>query len=166
MFIKKLKKKDLINLGTSLTIGSFAICSFTGLVMYFDLLNAGMKETHEILGIVFCIAVIIHLAGHIKSVPKYFKRSSSLSLILAMFALGFANIYLTYDDLPSGKVAFEKISKTKIKYLIPVLGKSEQELRTSLKEHNVDKLDLNKSFSDLAKENKLELHDLLEPFLK
>lgn len=166
MFIAKLRKKDLINIGTSLTFGSFLICSFTGLVMYFDIFNAGMKETHEILGILFCIAVIIHLTGHIKSVPKYLKRRSSLSLIFSMILVGVVNIYLTFDDLPSGKLAFTKFSSTKIKYLLPVIGKSEQELKMILKEQNIARVDFEKSFRELAKENELELHDILEPVLK
>lgn len=67
-------------LATGATALTFAVVATTGVMLFFRLFDAKVKELHEILGLVFAAAAPAHLSLHWKSMRTYFPKRSFLAL--------------------------------------------------------------------------------------
>ncbi len=62
------------NLATSLTATVFLIVGTTGVLMYFHLLDQYTKSLHEILGLLFVAAALLHIFFNWKAMQGYFGK--------------------------------------------------------------------------------------------
>lgn len=84
-------------LATSLTILGFFIVGLTGVFMFFHIFDGYTKTMHEILGLVFFVAVILHVFYNFKPFKRYFSNKTfyALGIIFVLVAGGFVtNAYL------------------------------------------------------------------------
>lgn len=79
------------DVATSSTVLLFLVMGTTGVMLYFHWFEASVKEMHEILGLVFVGAVVLHVMVNWGSMKRYFAKRVFLgvaALVIAA-ALGF-----------------------------------------------------------------------------
>ncbi len=75
-----------------LTIAFLAI-SATGLLMFFRVHSGTIREIHEILGILFVVAGLVHFIVNFRQIASYLKlRRSWIAIVAAVALIAFAAI--------------------------------------------------------------------------
>lgn len=88
------KNKLLRFTATPLTIfGSFVVL-ISGVFMFFKIKNHTLEEIHSQVGILFVIAVVLHIILNWRPFANYFKKGQSYFLILPILAL-VANVLIS-----------------------------------------------------------------------
>jgi len=64
-------KRDI---ATSATALLFTVIGTTGVLMYFHILDNYTKQMHEILGLAFVVAILLHIMVNFKNMKKYFSK--------------------------------------------------------------------------------------------
>lgn len=59
-------------IATTVTIATFFIVGATGVFMFFDLKNYGIKTIHEYVGIAMVLACVLHIFANLAPFKKYF----------------------------------------------------------------------------------------------
>lgn len=84
--MKKILNREI---ATSFTTTLFLIISISGLFLFFHLFEKQVKELHEILGIGFVIAALLHVMFNFKSMKKYFsKKIFAIAIVLGVLVSG------------------------------------------------------------------------------
>ena len=88
---------------TPLTAVSFAAVAITGILMWLHVRVPAIRELHELLGLVFAVAGVVHLTANWRAFIAYFRRpwatascaascaASVLAAVLLCLVLIFAN---------------------------------------------------------------------------
>jgi len=96
-------KKSLIKEGaTSLTALVFLVIGATGVLMFFHLFDNYTKEMHEILGLLFVAAALLHLYFNWSAMQRYFPKKTFL-LFAALTLITIAGFIATASDAPDPK---------------------------------------------------------------
>ncbi|QKF82427.1 DUF4405 domain-containing protein [Halarcobacter ebronensis] len=148
--MNRFKFKDL---ATSLTTLIFLVVGISGVMLYFKIFNGQVKELHEILGLLFVAAVVLHLVANWKPMKSYFKKkifirvSLIVVVISAIFIFQSANI----GNDPKGLV-LKSVVDAPIKSSLEVLGVDYESAKLKLTKENIQNVDAN-SIGDIAKAN-------------
>lgn len=70
--MENISKKQKRVLATCFTALMFIIVGITGIMIFFHVLDGYVRSMHEIVGIVFCVAVMFHVIFNFNSMKKYF----------------------------------------------------------------------------------------------
>lgn len=81
-----MKKWVFRDLATSMTAMVFVVIGTTGVLLYFHLFEVQVKSLHEILGLVFVGAALLHVFFNWKSMQRYFSKPLFLSVAIAVAA--------------------------------------------------------------------------------
>ncbi len=79
-------------IATSLTTLLFLVVGISGIMMYFHFFTRQVKDLHEILGLVFVVAVILHVFYNFKSMKTYFTKKVFIGL--AILTLVVSNVFI------------------------------------------------------------------------
>ena len=75
------------DLATSLTALMFVIIGITGVLMFFHLFDVQVKKLHEITGLVFVAAAVLHVYFNWKNMRRYFAKPVFVSTSIAAAAV-------------------------------------------------------------------------------
>ncbi|MCV6608459.1 MAG: DUF4405 domain-containing protein [Campylobacterales bacterium] len=78
-------------IATSLTTLLFLVIGISGVMMFFRFFDDYVKDLHEILGLVFVAAAILHVIVNFSQMKRYFTQKVFISstLLVAILSLGF-----------------------------------------------------------------------------
>jgi hypothetical protein len=145
--------KKLINLqfATSATALLFLVIGTSGVMMYFHFYDKYVKEMHEVLGLVFVGAVLLHVTAHKNNLKGYVKKPffQFLSVILLITAVLF--VADVKDGPNPKKVIINSVLDTPLQNSIAVFQADRQNVEKKLAEQGF-KVDFSKSIRELAKE--------------
>jgi hypothetical protein len=82
-------KKILRTLGTPLPMAVFFVTATTGLMMFFKIGQASVKELHEWLSLVFVLGAVLHIVRNFKAFRGYL-RTKNFLVVAAMTAVAAA----------------------------------------------------------------------------
>ncbi|MCG7872891.1 MAG: DUF4405 domain-containing protein [Candidatus Thiodiazotropha lotti] len=82
---------------TPLIIGSGLVVAVSGVLMFFGLHNP-IQLAHEWVGMVFAIAIGLHVLHHWGGFKKYFAQPMALSLVGSVALVSSAFIFLSFTD--------------------------------------------------------------------
>lgn len=144
------KQRDI---ATSLTILVFLIVGTSGVMMYFHLFDTSIKQMHEVLGLVFVVAALLHVLVHIKSTKQYFTKKIFLG-----FALVFTGVVTAFVLNASGgenpkKAVFDKLFNTPVEKSFALFGDDMQKLKEKLSDAGI-KTEGFETIGQIAKNNK------------
>lgn len=147
-------------IATSATALLFLVIGGTGVMMYFHILDKYTKQMHEILGLAFVVAVVLHVIVHFKSMKNYFtnKVFIGLGFVTLLLALGFIL------NAPEGKspkgATFNALfqADTQKSFIIFV---EDYDLATIKLEEAGFKIDGLNSINEIAKANKKSPFDVI-----
>ena len=77
---------------TQLLFGLTLVVCVTGILMFFHIKNHAIEVVHELIGLAFAAAIILHLLNHSKPTVSYFKKMLAPAL-LAVALLVSAALY-------------------------------------------------------------------------
>lgn len=141
---------------TPLTTGLFLVSLISGIALFFHFGTTAFREMHEWLSMVLILPFLLHIWKNWRPFLSYFKRlPMSLSLALCLVAgLVFAWPAITGSASGAGgNPAFAMINVVAAGtpgQVAPLLGKSEGEVVTALKDSGFTAADATKPLSEIA----------------
>ncbi len=128
---------------TPLTIGSFILMGFTGILMFFEVRIGLIKVAHEWLSWAMVIAVGLHLALHWKSFNRYFTQKSSMAVIGLFTTIAVASLFVSGGNERGGPGGAPQMQATRILITAPltqlagITGKTVEGLQLQLQQQGV-----------------------------
>jgi len=122
-------------------------------MMFFHFNDGLVKSLHEILGLVFMIAVVFHIIFNWSSMKNYF--SKKIFITATIITIGISSIFiiqnLNQGQSPKGLV-FDKVFNAPLSESFRLLNGDYANAIKKLKEQNIDLLDT-KTIKSIAKKN-------------
>lgn len=148
--MKKGIKRDI---ATSFTTLLFLIIGISGIMMFFHFYDGLVKELHEILGLVFMLAVLFHVAFNWSSMKNYFSKKIfiSVSAIVALISAIFISQSLNQGENPKG-IVFNKVFNAPLTTSFKLLNGNYENAIKKLKEQNINLISSN-NIESIAKAN-------------
>jgi hypothetical protein len=91
-------KFKLRDIATSSTTVVFFIVGLSGVMLYFKIFDSQVKELHEILGLAFVAAAVLHVFVNWKAMKNYFKKKTFISTSVIVLAISALFISQTFNQ--------------------------------------------------------------------
>ena len=75
-----MKRTNIQGFSTPLIIGAGIFVAITGLIMFF-IIEDPFKFAHELVGIGFAVAIVLHITSNWRSFKRYFLQHKAVSII-------------------------------------------------------------------------------------
>ena len=124
-----MKKINTRGWSTPMIIGAGIFVAITGLLMFF-VTEEPFKFAHEVVGIGFTVAIVLHILSNWRPFVRYFSKRVAVCVIALGWVIGISLVVRTAVlDVgePDGRVV-EQIEQTSIHLLAPVIGLEVNEL--------------------------------------
>lgn len=142
-------------LATSLTTLVFLVVGISGVMLYMHWFNANVKELHEILGLVFVGAAVLHVYFNFASMKRYF---SNRTFLISSIIVVLATLFFVVPTLGEGKganpkrVVFDSIFNSNINDVLVVLDVDYKVAKAKLAKKGIE-LDGYKNIDSISKTN-------------
>ena len=157
-----MKNLNIRRWSTPLIIGAGIFVAITGLTMFF-ITEDPFKFAHELVGIGFSVAILLHILSNWQSFKRYFSQRGAVSIIALGWLIGISLI-TTSAILSKGEpeeLIVDQIEQTSIVLLAPVVGMDVSELVDRLGDDGFTVDDPNMSIEQLADKHDAETDDIL-----
>ena len=149
-------KKGLIkDIATSSTTLIFLVVGITGVMMYFHLYNGEVKLMHEILGLVFIGAALIHVFANFKQMKQYFSKKIffSISALVFVAVIGFViESQSKGGGVDPKKLAIQKVLSSPIEKTFVLFSEDMDESKMKLEDAGI-KIEGSTTIMQIAKAN-------------
>lgn len=152
---------------TPATMGAGIFVVITGLLMFF-VTESPFKFAHELVGIGFSIAVVLHVLTHWRSFTNYFSQRGGAGVLALAWSVGIV-LVLASAVVGTGEpeeLILERIDGTPLALLAPAIGMSVSDLIDRLGDEGVVVDDPGMSIRQLADRYGAEADDLLVSVLR
>lgn len=152
---------------TPATMGAGTVVVTTGLLMFF-VTESPFKFAHELVGIGFSVAVVLHVLTHWRSFTNYFSQRGGVGVLTLAWSVGIG-LVLASAILSTGEpeeLILERIDDTPVALLAPAVGMDLVEFVDRLGEEGVVVDDPGMSIRQLADRYRAEADDLLVSVLR
>jgi len=154
----KNQKKDL---ATSLTTLTFLVIATTGVMMYFHLFGKYTKEMHEILGLVFVVAVIFHVLFNFNSMKQYFSKKIFYIISCFTFVIVLLFIYNAPEQNHQKRIVYNTVVNANIENSF-LLFVDDMDLVMLKLENAGITVDSAKSIKEIAKKNNISSSEIIK----
>lgn len=147
---------------TPATIGAGLFVATTGVLMFF-VVEEPFKLAHELAGIGFSVAVLLHILSHWRSFSGYFRQRRALAIVLAGW-LGGAGLVAASAVLELGDpeaLIVAGVQDAPVSLLAPIVGVEVEELVARLDADGFPVPDSGMSLRELAENLGADADDLL-----
>ena len=148
-----MKKGTIRDIATSFTTTTFLVIGISGVMMFFHFFDSSVKELHEILGLAFVVAAVLHVIMNWKSMKNYFSKKIFISavIIVAVISGIFISVNSSKAENPK-KLLMQKVLDASIIDSFKLLNGNYLEATKKLESQNIRILD-NDSINAIAKAN-------------
>ena len=152
---------------TPLIMSAGLFSATTGLLMFFVVV-APFKMAHELVGVAFSAAILLHILSNFKPFRKYFTQRLGAGVIVLALAAAIGLLLLTMNDRSDEARALilERVENAPVSVVATLVGMEPQELADRLRENGVEADDLEMSLQELAARHGADTEDILYPILK
>lgn len=149
-----MSKAIIRDIATSLTTTMFLVIGISGIMMFFHFNDMLVKELHEILGLVFVTAILLHVFVNWKSMKKYFSKKIFISLAIVTIIVSgvFISQSLNKGENPKN-ILMQKVLTAPLSDSLKLLNGNYELAIKMLKEQNIEIND-SQSIDAIAKANK------------
>ena len=147
---------------TPATIGAGIFVATTGLTMFF-VTEEPFKFAHEIGGIAFSAAILLHVLSHRRSFTNYFRQRRALGIVVTAWAMG-VGLVTASSVLELGEpdaLVVARIDSAPLALLAPVVGVEVRQLVDRLGDAGLVVEDPDMSIRQLAERHGADTDDLL-----
>ena len=147
---------------TPATIGAGIFVAVTGLLMFF-VAERPVKFAHELVGIVFSLAVVLHVLSHWRSFRRYFSERLALRVLALVWTVagGLVAASAVRNIADPEDLIVEKMDDVPIELLAPVVGMETGELLERLADDGYATAEPGVSVRELADRHGAESDDVL-----
>lgn len=148
-----MKKVSIRDFATSFTTMMFLVIGISGVMMFFHFNDKYVKELHEILGLVFVGAAVLHIFSNWKAMKNYFSKKMFFSAVAVtiLVSAGFVVNSLNKGDNPKG-VMIGKVLNAPTQISFELLDGNYKNALKKLEAKGI-KIDQANSISSIAKAN-------------
>lgn len=156
-----MKKLNIRPFSTPLIIGAGIFSALTGLLMFFGTENP-FKFAHELIGIAFSVAIVLHISTNWRPFKRYFSQRGVIIIALALF-VGVSLVTRTalFDRGKPEELIMDKMEQTSIFTLSQFLGMNENTLVTQLANDGFVDDDTAITVEELADKLSVDTDDIL-----
>lgn len=149
-----MNKARIREVATSLTTLVFLVIAISGVMMYFHFNTGVVKELHEILGLVFVVAALLHVIMNWKSMRNYFSKKIfiSITLIVTIISILFVSQNLNKGQNPKA-VLMQKVLNAPIQDSFKILNGKYANAISELEAQGID-ISEGKTIREIAQSNK------------
>ena len=127
-----MKKLNIRPFSTPLIIGAGVFSATTGLLMFF-VSEDPFKFAHEIVGIGFAVAIVLHISTNWRPFKRYFSQRGVIIIALAlMMGVGMVISSAMLNRGEPEELIMETIEQTSLDRLAPMIGMEPHELAQQL----------------------------------
>ncbi len=157
-----MKNLNIRRWATPLTIGAGIFVATTGLLMFFVMENP-FKFAHELIGIGFSVAIVLHVSSNWRSFKRYFSQRGTVSIIALAWLIGISLVITSaiLSEEESEELIVTRIEKTPIVLLAPVVGMDVKELVNQLGSDGFTIDNPEMSIEQLADQHDVDTDDIL-----
>jgi hypothetical protein len=139
----------------------FVVLAITGILMLFHLFDGYTEVAHELIGIGFVLAAILHIILNWKGLKVHFMKQVFFPSAIAVTVLTLFFVYLERRQLPLDIVIVDKTFKAPIKESFKILNIDYQLAIQKLEEKGYNTSDL-KTLEDIWKKNNTDPQEVIE----
>ena len=157
-----MKSLNIRRWSTPLIIGAGIFVAITGLFMFF-ITEDPVKFAHELVGIGFSVAIVLHILSNWRPFKRYFTLRGAVSIIAIAWLIGISLVVTsTIGDKgePEERIV-DQIEQTSITLLAPVVGMEVSELVDQLGNDGFVVDDPEISIEQLAHKHDADTDDIL-----
>ena len=116
-----MKKTDIRRFATPLIIGAGLISAITGLLMFF-ITEDPFLFTHEIVGLGFSVAILLHIYTNWRPFKKYFSQRGVILIAVAwLIGVGLIARTAIFSEPEPEVLIMERIEQTSITRIAPIV---------------------------------------------
>ena len=147
---------------TPLTMGAGIFVVSTGLLMFF-VAERPFKFAHELIGIGFSAAVVLHVLTHWRSFSNYFTQRGAVRVLVLAWSTGIGLVAASaiLNTGEAEELIVERIDSASIAQLAPVVGMDVRALVDRLGDDGFEVDDPGMSIRQLADRHDAETDDIL-----
>ncbi|MYC76614.1 DUF4405 domain-containing protein [Candidatus Poribacteria bacterium] len=147
---------------TPLIIGAGIFVAITGLFMFFIAENP-VKFAHELVGITFSVAIVLHILSNWRPFKRYFSQRGAISIIALAWLVGISLVTTSVlrDNEEPEELIVNHIEQTPIVLLAPVVGMDVSELVDQLSDDGFAVDNPEMSIEQLAHQHNADTDDIL-----
>jgi uncharacterized membrane protein YuzA (DUF378 family) len=149
--MKTIQKKEI---ATSFTAILFIIIALSGIMMFFHFFDAQVKELHEILGIGFVIAGLLHVIYNFSSMKRYF--SKKIFIVAGLLGVLVSGVFV-YNGTQQGEnpkmMLIQKTLNAPLETSFALFNVTQESALEKLEKNNLS-LKNATTISEIAKANK------------
>ena len=130
-----MKKTDVRRFATPLIIGAGLISAITGLLMFF-ITEDPFLFAHEIVGLGFSVAILLHIYTNWRPFKKYFSQRSVIIIAVAwLIGVGLIARTAIFSEPEPEELIMQKMEQTSITRMAPIV---DMEVETLIKRLGAD----------------------------
>ncbi|MCY4568941.1 MAG: DUF4405 domain-containing protein [Candidatus Poribacteria bacterium] len=123
-----MRRLNIRRWSTPLIIGTGIFVATTGVLMFLTTTDL-VRFAHEIIGVGFAIAIVLHILSNWVPFKRYFAQRAVIIIVLAWgIGIGLVTATVLQPTEDAEEVVVERIEQTPIRLLAPVVGKGVREL--------------------------------------
>lgn len=147
---------------TPAIIGLGVFVASSGLFMFF-IAEDPVKLAHELAGLAFAAAIVVHVLSNWRGFRGYFTRGRAVSIMAAawLIAAGLVIYSAVLVTVEADQLVIDHIALAPIESLAPIAGKDVQDLVDQLQSAGYRIEDLSISAEQLAADTGAEVDDIL-----
>ena len=116
-----MKKTDVRRFATPLIIGAGVISVMTGLLMFF-MTEQPFLSAHEIVGLGFSVAILLHIYTNWQPFQKYFSQRSVIIIAVAwLIGVGLIARTAIFSEGEPEELIMQKMEQTSITRIAPII---------------------------------------------
>lgn len=148
-----MKKGTIRDIATSFTTTIFLVIGISGIMMFFHFFDSSVKQLHEILGLAFVVAAVLHVVMNWKSMKNYFSKKIFISAVVVVTAMSgiFISVNSNKAENPK-KLLMQKVLDASIIDSFKLLNGNYLEATKKLESQNIRIFD-NNSINAIAEAN-------------
>ena len=127
-----MKISNIRQFSTPLIIGAGIFVATTGVFMFITTTDL-VRFAHEILGVCFAVAILLHIMTNWRPFKRYFFKRSVVIIVLALvIGISLVTNSALQQRIDAEELVVERIEQTSIQMLAPVVGMQVNELVNQL----------------------------------
>ena len=127
-----MKISNIRQFSTPLIIGAGLFVATTGVFMFVTTTDL-VRFAHEILGVCFAVAILLHIMTNWRPFKRYFFKRSVVIIVLALvIGISLVTNSALQQRIDAEELVVERIEQTSIQLLAPVVGMEVSELVNQL----------------------------------
>ena len=130
-----MKKLNIRRFATPLIIGAGLVSAITGLLMFF-ITEDPFLFAHEIVGLGFSVAILLHIYTNWRPFKKYFSQSGVIIIAVAwLIGIGLIARTAIFSEGEPEELVMERIEQTSLRRIAPIV---DMEVETLIKRLGAD----------------------------